>query len=92
MPVNSVAFMKNTLSFDLSERAISRNNEALTRAEEHQCSPCVSGEKLSLVRRVILPAELTFSSVYMRKKLTPLPESRAGFPMIMLGHALIISP
>ena len=29
-------------------------------------------------KRVTLPAESTLASVYMRKKLTPLPELRAG--------------
>ena len=44
-------------------------------------------------KRVTLPAESTLLSVFMREKLTPLPESRAGFAMTtMLAHALIVSP
>ena len=35
--------------------------------------------KVVLGKRVTLPAESTLASVYMGKKLTPLPESRAGF-------------
>ena len=35
-----------------------------------------------------LPAESTLPSVYMRKKLTPLPEPRANFPIkTELAHA-----
>ena len=44
-------------------------------------------------KRVTLPAESTLPSVYMRKKLTPLPEPRANFPITTeLAHALIVSP
>ena len=40
-----------------------------------------------------LLAESTLPSVYMRKKLTPLPEPRDNFPITTeLGHALIVSP
>ena len=44
-------------------------------------------------KRVTLLAESTLPSVYMRKKLTPLPEPRANFPITTeLAHALIVSP
>ena len=44
-------------------------------------------------KRVTLLAESTLPSVYMREKLTPLPESRAGFAMTtVLAHALVVSP
>ena len=44
-------------------------------------------------KRVTLLAESTLPSVYMRKKLTPLPEPRANFPIKTgLAHALIVSP
>ena len=42
-------------------------------------------------KRVTLPAESTLVSVYMRKKLTPLPESRARFPTTtLLTHTVIM--
>ena len=41
--------------------------------------------KVVLGERVTLPAESTLASVYMRKKLTPLPEPT------VLAHALIVS-
>ena len=44
-------------------------------------------------KRVTLLAVSTLPSVYMREKLTPLPEARAGFAMTtVLEHALIVSP
>ena len=44
-------------------------------------------------KRLTLLAESTLPSVYMSKKLTPLPDSRAGFAMTtVLAHALIVSP
>ena len=44
-------------------------------------------------KRVTLLAESTLPSVYMRKKLTPLPEPRANFPIkTELAHAPIVSP
>ena len=44
-------------------------------------------------KRVILLAESTLPSVYMREELTPLPESRAGFAMTTVrAHALVVSP
>ena len=40
-----------------------------------------------------LPAKSTLASICMRKKLTPLPESRADFPMtVVLAHVMIILP
>ena len=43
-------------------------------------------------KRVTLVAEATLPSDYMRKKLTALPESRAGFAMTtLLAHALLVS-
>ena len=49
--------------------------------------------KVVLGKRATLPAESTLTSIYMRKKLTPLPESRAGFPMtVVLAHVMIILP
>ena len=50
-------------------------------------------EKVVPGKRVTLLAESTLPSVYMRKKLTPLPEPRANFPITTeLTHALIVSP
>ena len=47
--------------------------------------------KVVLGKRATLPAKSTLVSIYMRKKLTPLPESRAGFPMtVVLAHVMII--
>ena len=44
-------------------------------------------------KRVTLLAESTLPSVYMRKKLTPLPEPTASFRITTeLAHALIVSP
>ena len=44
-------------------------------------------------KRVNLVAESTLPSVYMRKKLTPFAEPRAGLAMTTaLAHALIVSP
>ena len=49
--------------------------------------------KVVLGKRVTLLAESNLPSVYMRKKLTPLPEPRDNFPItIELAHALIVSP
>ena len=49
--------------------------------------------KVVLGKRVTLSAESTLARVHMRKKLTPLPESSAGFPMTtVLAHAQIIWP
>ena len=43
-------------------------------------------------KRVTLPAESTLVSVYMRKKLTRLPELRASFPTTtVLTHTVIMS-
>ena len=44
-------------------------------------------------KRVTRLPKSTLPSVYMRKKLTLLPKSKAGFPMITeLAPALIVSP
>lgn len=44
-------------------------------------------------KRVTIPAKSTLASVNIRKKLTALIESRAGFPMpTVLANALIFSP
>ena len=49
--------------------------------------------KVVVCKRVTLSPKSTLASVYMRKKLTPLPESRAGFLMTtVLTHALVILP
>lgn len=46
--------------------------------------------KVAPGKRAILPAESTLASLYMRKKLAPLLESRAGFPVTMaLAYAVI---
>ena len=42
--------------------------------------------RIALGQEVTLPAELTLASVYMRQKLTPLPEST------LLVYVLIVSP
>ena len=44
----------------------------------HIIRPRLYGEKSSLGKRVTLPSESTLGNVYMRKKLTPLPEPRGG--------------
>ena len=49
---------------------------------ERSLRPRLYGEKLSRARgSPSLPSQLYVFSVYMRKKLTPLPEPRANFPI-----------
>ena len=42
-------------------------------------------------KRVTLLAESTLPSVYMRKKLTPLPEPRASFPILVPRAAILLA-
>ena len=61
------------------------------RPSMHFLRPRLYGEKLS--RQEGHPPSRVNFSYRIIKKLTPLPESQAGFPMTtVLAHALIVSP